>query len=153
METTQHSRPLWVGLTACTFFVPSLMAILQLFSVESVIVGPVLVFLVGSLISGVATVFAATPIVLLLRHVGWLNAIVLCILGAVVGAVALGWFAFGDNQYPQMHDQSFAQWIARQAAFKAMVPGAIYGFLSTVALCVGAGITIRSSRSRFRGSA
>jgi hypothetical protein len=153
METTQHSRPLWVGLVACAFFVPSIMAILQMFSVESVIIGPVLVFLVGSVISGLATVFAAAPIVLVLRHVGWLNAIVLCILGTAVGAVALGWFAFSDNQYPQMNDQAFAQWIARQAALKAMVPGAIYGFLSAVALCVGAGITIRSSRSRFRGSA
>ena len=153
METPQHSRPLWVGLVACTFFVPSLMAILQVFSVESVIIGPVLVLIVGSVISGLATVFAATPVVLLLRHKGWLNAIVLCILGAAVGAVALGWFAFSDNQYPQMNDQSLAKWIARQAVFKAMVPGAIYGFLSAVALCVGAGITIRSSRSRFRGSA
>ena len=153
MGTPQHSRPLWVGLVACTFFVPSLMAILQVFSIESVIVGPVLVFIVGSVISGLATVLAAIPAVLLLRRMGWLNAIVLCILGATVGAVALGWFAFSDNQYPQMNDQSLAQWIARQAALKAMMPGAIYGFLSAAALCVGAGITIRSSRSRFRGSA
>jgi hypothetical protein len=149
METAQHSRPLWVGLTACTFFVPSLMAILQVFSVESVIIGPVLVFLVGSVISGLATVLAAAPVVLLLRHVGRLDALVLCILGAAVGAVALGGFAFSDHQYPQMNDQAFAQWIARQAALKAMVPGAIYGFLSAVALCVGAGIGIRSSRRRF----
>lgn len=148
METTQHSRPLWIGLVACTFFVPSLMAILQVFSAESVIIGPILVFIVGSAISGLATVFAAAPIALLLRHVGWLNAIVLCILGAAVGAVVMGWFAFSDNQYPQMNDQAFAQWIARQAAFNAMVPGAIYGFLSAVALCVGAGITVRPSGRR-----
>jgi hypothetical protein len=153
MESSQHSRPLWVGLVACTFFVPSLMAILQMFTVESVVIGPVLVFIVGSVISGLATALAAVPLVLVLRHVGWLNAILLCVIGTAVGAVALGWFAFSDSQYPQMNDQSLARWIARQAAFKAMVPGAIYGFLSAVALCVGAGITIRSSRSRFRGSA
>lgn len=153
MDTSQHSRPLWIGLIACVFFVPLLMAIFQVFSSERMIVGPLLVFIVGSVISGLATIFAAAPIVLLLRHIGWLNAIVLCVLGALVGAVALGWFAFSDSQYPQMRDQSLAQWIARQAALKAMVPGALYGFLSAVALCIGAGITIRSSRSRFRGSA
>jgi len=129
------------------------MAILQMFSTESVIIGPVLVFIVGSVISGLATILAATPIVLLLRHKGWLNAIVLCMLGAAVGAVALGFFAFNDSQYPMMNDQDLARWITRQAVIKAMVLGAIYGLLSAVALCVGAGITIRSSRSCVRGSA
>ena len=152
METRQHSRPLWVGLVACTFFVPSLMAVLQMFSVDSVIIGPIFVFIVGSAISGLVTVFAAAPIVLLLRHFGWLNAIVLCIFGTAVGAAALGWLTISDNQNSQMNDQTFAQWIAQQAAFKVMVPGAIYGFLSAVALCVGAGITIRSSRARFAAS-
>jgi len=141
LETAQHSRPLLAGLIACTFFVPSLMAILQAFSAESTVLGPLLVFVVGLLISGLVTAIAATPIVLLLRHVGWLNAIVLCALGAAIGAAAMGLFAFSNNQYPQMHDQSLAHWIARQAAIRAKAPGAIYGLLSAVALCIGAGIT------------
>jgi len=153
METAQHSRPIWIGLIACALFVPSLMAILQMFSAERSMIAPVLVFIVGVMISGSATLLAATPIVLLLRRAGWLNVIALCVLGTAVGALALGMFAFTDNQYPQMNDQTFARWIARQAALKAMVPGAIYGFLSASALCVGAGVAFRPSRSRGRGSA
>ena len=153
MESAQHSRPLWIGLTACALLAPLTMSILQAFSVEGVIVGPILVFLVGSMISGAVTVFVAAPLVLVLRHIGALNSFLVIILGTLAGALALGLFAYSDSQYPMMRDQELARWITRQAVLKAMKLGAIYGFLSSAALCVGAGITIRSSRARFAASA
>ena len=140
-------------MTACALFVPLTMSVLQAFSAESVIVGPILIFLVGSMFSGVVTVVVAAPLVLVLRHIGALNSFLVIILGTIAGALALGIFAYSDSQYPMMRDQELARWITRQAVLKAMKVGALCGFLSATALCVGAGITIRSSRARFAASA
>lgn len=148
MERSQHSRPLWIGLLASTFSVPAAMATLQFFSSSRLMVPPLLIFVVGSIIAGVATFLFALPLTLWLRKRGRLSALLLCSLGAIVGAVVYAVYAFDSSYYPQMNDKALALWAARQSAFRAVLPGAIFGFFSAVALCVGAGITIRSSRTQ-----
>ena len=152
MDASQHSRPLWIGLLASTFFVPVAMTVLQSFSSSRLMIPPVLIFIVGSLIAGAATFLFALPFALLLRKRGALNALTLCLSGAIVGALAYSAYAFNSNYYPEMNDKALALWAARQSAFRAIIPGAVFGLLSAVAFCIGAGITIRSSRHRFAAS-
>jgi hypothetical protein len=109
---------------------------------------PIAVFLVGVLITAPTSCFVALPLALWLRHVGKLNAILLCLFGTVAGALALGLYTLQDTYYPQMHDKAFALRVAEQAALKALATGAVYGLLSAAALCVGAGIAIRPSVRR-----
>lgn len=49
-----------------------------------------------------------------------------------------------------MNDKAFALWVAQQAALKSLMPGALYGFVSAAAFCVGSGITVRPSGRRTR---
>jgi hypothetical protein len=148
MDTTQHSRPLWLGVVASSVAVPTLIAALMMFSSESTMISPIDVFLVGVLITAPIACLVALPLALWLRRIGRLNAVYLCLLGTVVGALALSLYTLHGTYYPQMNDKAFALWIAKQAALKALAPGALDGFLSALALCVGAGVTIRPSGSR-----
>ena len=148
MDTAQHSRPLWLGIVASSVAVPTIMAAMMTFSSESMMIPPIAVFLVGVLITAPATCLVALPLALWLRRVGRLNAVYLCLLGTVVGALTLGLYTLQGTYYPQMNDKALALWIAEQAALKALASGAVYGFLSAGALCVGAGIAIRPSVRR-----
>jgi len=145
VNTIQHSRPLWVGVVASSVAVPTLMAAIMMFSSQSMMIPPIAVFLVGVLITAPTSCLVALPLALWLRRVGRLNCVYLSLLGTVVGALALGLYTLHDTYYPQMHDKAFALWIAEQAALKALASGAVYGLLSAVALCVGAGVAVRSS--------
>ena len=145
---SQHSRPLVVGALASSFAVPVLMALLMAFSSMSIMTPPILVFFVGVLITAPTTCLVAVPLALLFRRFGKLNAIYMCLLGTLLGALALGLYTLDSTYYPQMTDKALALWIARQAALKSLTPGAVYGFVSAAAFCVGAGITIRPSGRR-----
>ena len=145
---SQHSRPLVVGALASSFAVPALMALLMTFSTMSVMTPPILVFFVGVLITVPTTCLVAVPLALLFRRFGRLNAIYMCLLGTVLGALALGLYTLDSSYYPQMNDKAFALWVAQQAALKSLMPGAVYGFVSAAAFCVGAGITVRPSGRR-----
>ena len=147
----QHSRPLVVGALASIFAVPTLMALLMAFSTMSIITPPILVFIVGVLITTPATFLVAVPLALLFRRFGWLNAIYMCLLGTVLGALALGLYTLDSSYYPQMSDKAFALRVAEQAALKSLMPGAVYGFVSAVAFCIGAGMTVRP-RGRHTGT-
>jgi len=125
------------------------MALLMAFSSQRVMVPPLLVLLMGLFISTPVALFIELPLALWLRSRGKLNPIYLCVAGAFVGAFALGLYSLHSNYWPQMNDQALARWIAQQAALKALLPGGIYGLLSAIAFSVGAGLTIRSSRTRF----
>ena len=145
---SQHSRPLAIGALASIFAMPTLMALLTMFSTMSIMIPPELVFLVGVLIAAPTTCLVAVPLALLFRHLGWLNAVSMCLLGTMLGALALGLYTLDSSYYPQMNDKAFALWVARQAALKSLVPGAMYGFISAAAFCVGAGVTVRPRRRR-----
>ena len=147
MKQPQHSRPLWIGLVACTLFAPMLLAGLMAMSSYSIMIPPIGILLVGVLISGAATILIALPLVLWLRKRGKLNAVYLCTLSVLVGALLFAAFNFNQSYFPQMHDKSLALWEAEQATLKSLLPGGILGLLSAVALCIGAGITVRPSRS------
>ena len=145
---SQHSRPLVVGALASSFAVPALMALLMAFSSMSIMTPPLLVFFVGVLITAPTTCLVAVPLALLFRRFGRLNAIYMCLLGTLLGGMALGLYTLDSTYFPQMSDKALGLWIARQAALKSLMPGAVYGFLSAAAFCVGAGITVRPSGCR-----
>jgi hypothetical protein len=136
---------LWVGLLAATLCMPVVMSTLTAFSIYSLMIPPELVLIVGLGISGLVTFAFALPLVLWLRRRGRLSAIVLCASGSVAGGLAMGLFTLNHSYYPQIADRAFALQIAKDAALNSIPLGAAYGFVSAVALCVGAGITIRSS--------
>lgn len=110
---------------------------------------PDLVIIIVALpISLITTLCLALPYTLWLRRRNNLNAIRLCITGALAGATVFAAYSFYSVYYPEMIDQKFMLETALKSAQAGTLPGAILGFLSAVALCVGAGITIRSSRSQ-----
>lgn len=152
MDAAQHSRPLWTGLLASILFVPLLMSFLVVFSSESIMVPPLLVLIMGVLISAPVALLVELPFALWLRRIGHLNAVYLCLAGALVGGIALGFHSLQSNYWPQMNDQDLARWIAQQAALKAIVPGSIYGLLSAAAFSVGAGVKVRPGRHPNSGS-
>jgi hypothetical protein len=124
------------------------MALLMAFSSMSIMMPPILVFFVGVLITAPTTCLVAVPLALWFRRFGRLNAVYMCLLGTVLGASALGLYTLDSSNYPQINDKAFALWVAQQAALKSIVPGAMYGFLSAAAFCLGAGIAIRPSGRR-----
>ena len=144
MTTNKHSRPIFVGALASIFAVPLIMTTLMAFSSTSIMIPPLVVFLVGIFITLPTTCVAAVPLALLLRRIGRLNAIYMCLAGAILGALALGIYTLYSTYYPEMRDHAFARSSAIQSALQALVPGALYGFLSASAFCIGAGIKIRS---------
>ncbi|WP_407910652.1 hypothetical protein, partial [Lysobacter claricitrinus] len=107
---------------------------------------PILVLIMGVVIAAPVSFLVALPFAALLRRYGRLNALYLCIAGAAVGAIVFGFYSFQSNYFTGMNDKSFALWVARQSAIKALLPGGIYGLLSALAFSIGAGITIRPSR-------
>src|SRR4249919_2172105 len=147
MERSQHSRPLWLGLLACASLPVLLLVALLLGSPERVMIPVELVVLFSLPVSLLATCCVALPYALWLWRRGKLNAIRLCIAGALVGGIVMALFNYDMNYFPQMNDQTFARQIALNSAIKGGVSGAVLGLLSAIALCVGAGITIRSSRT------
>lgn len=150
MRSAMHSRPLWVGLLAAMLCMPVVISALTALSAYSLMISPMLVLIVGIGISGMVTLGIALPLVLWLRRHGHLNAIVLCASGTVAGGLSMGLFTYYHSYYPQMSDRVFALQVAKNAALGSVPLGAVYGFVSAIALCVGAGITLRSS-GRLRG--
>lgn len=144
MASSQHKRSLWIGLLACAL-TPTIFLVSTLLMSADRYVVPVLAVLIVSLpLSLLATYCVAFPYVLWLRHRRWLSALNVCIAGAVVGALIFGAFDFYMNWFPQMNDHSFAFDIAMDSARKGLFSGALIGLLSSVALCVGAGIRLRA---------
>ena len=150
MHPAPHSRPLWIGLLASIFCVPMLAALLTALSTHGLMVPPLLVLFIGVLIAAPIALVIELPVVLGLRKLGQLNALYLCLAGAVVGALALGLYALYSSAYPEMNDRNLARWIAQQAALGAVRPGSIYGLLSAAAFSLGAGLPILPGRRRTR---
>jgi hypothetical protein len=124
------------------------MTLLTAFSSMSIMIPPILVFIVGVLIAAPTTFFVALPLALLFRRYRKLNAIYMCLLGTALGALALGLYTLYSTYHPEINDKTLALWISRQAALNSLIPGAVYGFLSATAFCVGAGVTVRPSGHR-----
>ena len=143
----QHSRPLWVGILACTALPVVLFAAQAYFSPYQFMIPSELVAmsaLVGALFSSLCI---ALPYILWLRRKRLLNALRVCLAGAVGGAVVLGAFAFYMAYFPEMQDRGFALATATRSAASVALSGALVGVLSGVALCVGAGIPFRPTRA------
>jgi hypothetical protein len=121
-----------------------LAATLLVLSPERVMIPVLPVALIALLISLAASVIVGLPLAIWLRSKEQLTAIRLCIVGIIVGAIVMAAFNFQTNYWPQMNDQSLAKWIAWNSAMKGGLSGAIFGAISSIAFCLGAGIAVRS---------
>lgn len=144
MRHIQHSRPLLLGVLAGAVAPALFAATVLLLSPERVMIPVLPVALIALLISLAASTILGLPFAVWLRSKGWLAAIPLCVVGVTVGAIFMAVFNFQMNYSPQMNDQSLARWIAWNSAKKGVLSGAIFGAISSVAFCLGAGIAVRS---------
>ena len=145
---SQHSRPLIVGALASIFAVPAIMGLLMAFLLMDFMAVPLGVFLMSVLITAPTTCLVVVPLALLFRHYGRLNAIYMCLIGTVLGALALCLCTLDSSDYPEMSHMNFAFWFGQQSALRSLIAGAMYGFVSAAAFCVGAGITVHPSGRR-----
>lgn len=147
MSSSQHTRPLWVGLLACAL-TPTILLVMELMASYERVMLPLEVVLIVSLpISLIATYVVALPYILWLKRRSLLTSLRICVAGLLVGGAALAAFNFYMNWYPQMRNQSFAMHIALVSAGKGALSGSLLGFIASVALVFGAGIPIRASRA------
>ena len=155
MTNDQHTRPLWVGMIACALCPTLVLEVLFQFSAEKnmMLIPDLLVIIVALPVSLIATLCVALPYSLWLKRRGKLNAIRLVIAGVLAGAAAYAAFSFYNAYYPEMNDQIFMLKMALKTAIAATLLGAFLGFLSAVALCVGAVITRGSSGTTQKSSA
>lgn len=144
MKHLQHSRPLFLGVLTSALAPALLVATLFVFSPDRVMIPILSAALIAFLISLSASAMIGFPLALWLRSRGRLTAIPLCVVGIIAGAIVMAAFNFQTNYWPQMNDQSLAKWIAWNSAMKGALSGAIFGAISSVAFCLGAGIAVRS---------
>ncbi|WP_295575119.1 hypothetical protein [uncultured Stenotrophomonas sp.] len=140
MKQLQHSRPMILGVLAGALAPAIMAAIILSLSSEQ---GSIPIFpaaLIAFLISITASTFIGLPLALWLQSQGRLTPFLLCIIGVAIGAITMAAFNFHANYWPQMHDQSLARWIAWNSAMKGALWGAIFGAISSLAFCFGAGV-------------
>jgi hypothetical protein len=139
MQTAQHKRPLWVGLLLAAMS-PALCIALPAALVQSnpslkdILVGGAIFFAASFPIALAAALAIGLPFLLWLRSRKWLNVVVVIAGSIIIGAAVLGllsWALTWDHRSPELLQ---------------FVLGAGFGLVAGVACCVGAGITIRSSR-------
>lgn len=144
MKHIQHSRPLVLGVLAGALAPAFVATTFLVLSPERIMIPALPVALIALLISLAASAIIGLPLAIWLRSKGWLTAIPLCLVGVIVGAVVMAAFNVHTNYWPQMNDQSLAKWIAWNSAINGSQSGAIFGAISSVAFCLGAGIGVRS---------
>lgn len=132
---------------ACALCPTLILEVLFQFSAEkNMMLIPDLAVIIFALpVSLIATFGVALPYTLWIKRRGKLNAIRLGVAGVLSGAVAFAAFSFYNAYWHEMNDHAFMLKMALKAAISATLPGAVLGFLSAVALSIGAGITFRSS--------
>ena len=138
MQSPQHRRPLWLGVLAASLapavsiiFVgfasasryPSLIKMLKTIGMVFALTTPVA--LAAFLVLGL-------PLVLWLRSRNVLNAAYVCIGAIAIGVIAwavVGWVITYDHRLPNP---------------SMLLVGAVFGFISGVAFCIGSAIGFRS---------
>lgn len=143
MKNLQHSRPLFFGVLAGAFAPAILAAALLVLSPERSMIPVLPSAFLAFLIALGGSVIIGLPLALWLRSRQWLTVAPLCVVGILVGAIALAAFNFQINYWPQMNVQSLAKSIATNSAMKGALAGAIFGAISSAAFCLGAGIAVR----------
>lgn len=139
LSAPQHRRPLWVGLTLSAItpvLLPVVCLLIASFFEPGALLIALAVGMIGLIISVGATVIFALPFVLVLRRHGCLSGILICALAALAGAVAYGCAVINLNWYSQLPDNSEAL----RKGIAAMLPGAVFGLLSGLAMSWGSGI-------------
>jgi hypothetical protein len=143
-----HSRPLWLGGLIAPLAAPLALILVLTASTAfdnhspGLINWPMnlVILLVGSPISYMATWIIGMPCVLWLRHSGRLSAFNLCAISIVLGGVMFGgmqWFSSAQMPVPP-------------TLFYDLAVGAAFGLVVGVAFCLVAGIRARSIRPKKR---
>lgn len=87
MSSSQHTRPLWIGLLACAL-TPTILLVMELMASYERVMLPVEVILIVSLpVSLIATYVVALPYILWLKRRSLLTSLRICIAGLLVGAL------------------------------------------------------------------
>jgi|GEM_PF-1186881 len=155
MEMRQHGRPLWIGLAACAITPPlvylalaklTLLRFPFLMASAQAYIVMALIFLVVLVLSSVATFSIGLLAVIGLKKAFRLNAIYICGLGILTGAL-LGLLL---SQTAGLHTTPTAHLplptVVNRSLLGAMAMPAWVGLIAAVALCLASGIPIRSAR-------
>ena len=155
MEMRQHRRRLWIGLASCAITPPMVyLALLKLTLLRfPFLMAPVqaymvmaLIFLVVLILSSAATFSIGLLAVIWLKKVFRLNAIYICVIGALTGALLgllLNWAA---GLHPTAPPHLPLPNVMNRSLLGAIVMPAWVGLTATVVLCLVSGIPIRSVR-------
>jgi hypothetical protein len=147
MTEPQHTRPLSYGFIACALVPVALVALYVL--IGSIVVGRdvfvfLMVILFGLVVSVPSTVIVGVPYVLLLRKLGWLYAVPVCIGAAVMGALSLWALNYHLNYFPAAGEHAHS--MAISAASGSWIPGAAHGLVAGFSICFASGIRWRAPR-------
>ena len=138
-----HTRPLGRGVLYCVV-APVLVVVIPLtivsfFKPEAFLIA-FFVALVGLVVSTVATLAFALPVVLLLRRRRRLWAGYVCMATLLIGAVAMACLVVEANWISMWADNSAA---IRKGLLNGAPIGAGFGLIAGLAMCFGAGIPFR----------
>ena len=151
MNTNKHSRPLWAGFVASILSVPVLVTVFAIIFSRDIWI-PLIMLIVGVMITSLVTLFGTIPMVLWLRKRGQLNSLPLFVLGTVLGAISMGLTAFNLNYSPIIaKNQSHFERIIFDHVLPSSLIGGVFGLISMVAFCIGAGLSITPIRPRSDG--
>ena len=133
MNPVQHTRSLWLGALCATLAPPVSLVFMALSarpsvpSASNLLTGIGGVFFIATPVSFLAMMLLGLPLVLLLRRLGLLSWVSVCLAATVVGAVAFAAFAWALT------------WDHRAPGTSQYFIGAVLGLVSGAAFCLGAG--------------
>ena len=153
METLQHKRPLWIGLTACAFTPPVVYSALTWFTLlrlpflmatNQAVEVIALIFLVCLVFSLVMTFSIGLIAILVLKKMFRLSAVHVGVIGALAGAL----FGFLMHRGAQLRAAAtphlFMAPALHGSALGAVTMPAWVGLVAASALCLVAGIPVLS---------
>ena len=136
MESTQHTRPIWLGVllasltpATCTIFV-GLASTSRLPPLTELLKTVGMLFVLITLVALAAVLLLGLPLVLWLRGRNALNAVYVCVGALAIGVVTWGllvWSLTGRFEATNL---------------SSLAAGASFGLVSGVAFCIGSAIKI-----------
>jgi len=148
MQDSQHTRPLVYGFIAAGLVpVVLFMGYAQVVSIathnDNFIV--LIIGIFGLVVSIPCAFLLGAPYVLLLRQLGWLYAAPVCLGASAAGAMGLWAMSYNLNYFSSAGKQAHA--MAMGAAAGALLPGAIFGLVAGLSLCIASGVRWRAKRT------
>ena len=147
MADQQHTRPLLLGLVASAVVPVALVATYML--IGSIMTsGDIFIFVIvtlfGLFVSLPCALLFGAPYVFLLRRLGWLHGVTVCLGACVAGAIGLWIMNYQLNYFPAAGER--AHEMAISGASGSPVNGAILGLVAGLSMSFASGIRWRISR-------